>query len=120
MSDRRPMGALESEVLSVLWSSDEPLNPGDVRDGLVDPPAYTTVMTILSRLWQKGIVTRKREGRAYTYRPKVTEAELAATRMRAHLDGAGDRAAVLSRFVDTLTRRDERLLRKILEELDGS
>ena len=120
MSERRPMGALENEVLSVLWASDGPMNPAEVREALVDPPAYTTVMTILSRLWEKGIVTRSRVGRAYSYRPKVSEAELAARRMRAHLDRAGDRAAVLSRFIDTLTRRDERTLRKILEELDGA
>lgn len=115
---RREMGALEAEVLGHLWAADDALTPGDVRDGLDGQLAYTTVMTILLRLHNKGLVERERRGRAFAYRPVVTEAELTADRMRKHLDRAGDRAAVLSQFVGSLSRRDERLLRRLLGELD--
>jgi len=80
--------------------------------------AYTTVMTILSRLWKKGLVERQRQGRAYAYRPLLSEADLAARRMQAQLDRTRDREAALSRFVDSLPRRDERALRRILHKLE--
>jgi len=116
---RRAMGALEAEVLTHLWASADALVPGEVRDAMVDPPAYTTVMTILTRLWDKGLVEREPRGRAFAYRPLVSEADLAAQRMRATLEGTTDREAALSRFVSALSRREERALRKILDDLDS-
>ena len=114
MSDRRPTGALEAEVLGALWAADGPATPGDVHGVIGDDLAYTTVMTILTRLWKKGLVERERRGRAYAYRPLLSEADLAARRMREQLDRANDREAVLARFVGKLSRRDERLLRRVL------
>lgn len=119
MPGRRAMGALEAEVLAHLWASPGPLTPGEVREAMADPPAYTTVMTILTRLWRKGLVERQPRGRAYAYQPVVSEAELAAQRMKATLDTTRDRAAALSRFVGGLSRREERVLRKILDDLDA-
>ena len=118
MADRRAMGALEAEVLAVLWSASGWLTPAEVIEGMQDPPAYTTVMTILTRLWGKGLVERESRRRAFAYRPLVGEAELAARRMRATLDAASNREAALSHFVGTLSKRDERALRRIIEELD--
>lgn len=117
MTDRREMGALEHEVLSELWALGEPATPAVVLDALGTDLAYTTVMTILTRLWQKGLVTRKRRGRAYAYTPALTEAELTARRMRATLATASDPKAALSRFVGSLSARDARTLRALL---DGS
>lgn len=117
VAKRRPMGSLESEVLAALWSVDRPLNPGEVLEITGADVAYTTVMTILSRLWQKGLVERERAGRAYVYTPRVSEAELAASRMHEHLARVGDREAALGRFVGSLSRRDERVLRKLLGDL---
>lgn len=114
---RRPTGTLEAEVLAALWASEGGATPGDVHRTMGEGLAYTTVMTILSRLWKKGLVERERQGRAYLYRPKVTEAELAARRMRAQLDQTGDREAALHTFVDTLGADDARALRKIVEQL---
>lgn len=114
MAERREMGALEAEVLAHLWAAPGPMTPGEVLDAMGDDLAYTTVMTILARLWKKGLAERTRIGRAYAYRPKVTEAELTARRMRATLDRASDREAALSRFVGTLSKRDERALRRML------
>ena len=114
MVKQRDTGELEAEVLGVLWAAAGPLTPGDVLSE-VDGVAYTTVMTILTRLWKKGLATRERQGRAYAYAPVLSEAELAAQRMRDMLDGTADRRATLSRFVDTLSKRDERLLRRVLD-----
>lgn len=112
------MGELESEVLAALWAEDVGATPGDMRERLGTDLAYTTVMTILTRLWKKGLVDRERVGRAYVYRPRMSAADLAATRMRAQLDQVGDREAALSRFVGSLSRRDERTLRRLLLELE--
>ena len=59
---RRAFGELEQQVLSVLWASDVPLIPREVQERLSDPPAYTTVMTILDRLQRKGTATRTSQG----------------------------------------------------------
>ena len=111
------MGELESEVMSQLWTAHTPLTPSEVRDALGGELAYTTVMTILGRLWEKGLTQRERRGRAYAYWPSLSEAELAAKRMRATLDRTADREKTLARFVDSLSVKDERALRRILGSL---
>lgn len=117
MARRRAMGELESDVLSLLWASETPLTPGEVLERLDGGIAYTTAMTILTRLWQKGLVEREPRGRAYAYQPVVSEAEFAAQRMQATLERASDREAALSRFVGSLSKKDERILRAIVEQL---
>jgi len=112
------MGALEAEVLTRLWSATEAMTPADVVDAMDSPPAYTTVMTILTRLWQKDLLEREPRGRAFAYRPLITEAEFAARKMRATLEAASNREAALSHFVGTLSKREERTLRRIVAKLD--
>ena len=116
MQTRRPAGGLESEVLAALWAADRPLTPGEVSDAVGGELAYTTVQTILTRLHRKGAVKREPAGRAHAYRPVIDDAGLAAQRMRAMLDRGGDHAAVLTRFVGTLTPDDEATLAKLLGE----
>ena len=120
---RRAAGALESAVLSVLWSASEPLSPGEVRerlarggdvDGSGAELSYSTVVTILTRLHEKNALSRERDGRAYRYAPVSDEAGLAARRLSQLLDRAPNREAVLSRFVDDLSEHDEQLLRDLL------
>ena len=115
---RREMGALEAEILATLWASDEAMTPAAVRQVVDGNLAYTTVMTILTRLWEKELVVRESSGRAYAYRPAVSEAELVARRLQATLDGAVDRSGALSHFVGTLNRGDEQALRAMLNESD--
>jgi predicted transcriptional regulator len=78
--------------------------------------SYSTVVTILTRLHEKGSLSREREGRAYRYAPVSDEAGLAARRLSQMLDRSPDREAVLSRFVADLSERDEELLRSLLGE----
>ena len=116
MTGRREMGSLEAEVLAQLWSRSSPATPGEVLDAMGTDLAYTTVMTILRRLWAKGLVTRTRHGRAYAYTPTISEAELAASRMRATLDRTDDKVAALSHFIGSLSKREERAIRKLLDD----
>ena len=113
-SVRREPGGLEAEVLAALWAADAPLTAAEVVDALGDGLAYNTVQTILTRLHQKGAVRRELAGRAHAYTPVLDEAGLAARRMRAMLDRGGDHAAILTRFVGTLSPDEERTLMQLL------
>ena len=120
MPDRRPMGALETDVLRALWATTRPSTPAEVLQRLGADLAYTTVMTILTRLWRKGLVEREQQGRAFAYRPLVSEADLTAKRMKETLSATKDREAALTRFVDSLSKRDERALRRVLDDLEDT
>jgi predicted transcriptional regulator len=109
------MGSLEARALAALWAHPDGITPAAVRAELGDDLAYTTVNTILSRLVKKGMAERERRGKVYVYRASVTEADLAATRMRAALEQTRNREAALARFVDELSSKDEHLLRRLLE-----
>jgi len=113
---RRAAGELEAAALAVLQSAGSALTPAQVRDSLGGDLAYTTVVTILSRLHAKGVLTRLRSGRGYSYTPVADEPGLAARRMRGVLDAESDREAVLARFVSGLSPADEQVLRRMLAE----
>ena len=70
------LAPLELECLSVLW----PMGEGTVRDihralTASRPRAYTTVLTIMDRLEQKGIVTRRKVGKAFHYQARLSAEE---------------------------------------------
>jgi predicted transcriptional regulator len=113
---RRGPGELESEVLGALWALGAPATAGAVRDNLTGDPAYTTVLTILSRMYDKGLVSRERVGRSHRYAPVRDEAGHAAAGMRDLLEKGSDRAAVLARFVAELPAEDEQLLERLLRD----
>ncbi|KUL44070.1 BlaI/MecI/CopY family transcriptional regulator [Streptomyces regalis] len=111
---RRGQGELEAQVLSALREADGPVTAGWVQDRLGGDLAYTTVITILTRLLAKGAVTRERAGRSFSWTPASDQAGLAARKMRKMLDAESDREAVLASFVTGLGPDDERLLRELL------
>ncbi|MGW7084232.1 BlaI/MecI/CopY family transcriptional regulator [Streptomyces sp. NPDC054871] len=113
-SRRRGQGELEAQVLSALREAEGPATAGWVQERLGADLAYTTVVTILSRLLDKGAVTRERAGRSFAWTPSADEAGLAARKMRKVLDGERDREAVLASFLTALPPGDERLLRELL------
>ena len=116
MAVRRSRGSLEGDIRAILAASEQPMTSAQVRDALGAELAYTTVMTVLARLHDKGEVTREPAGRGYAYAAIRDSAELAARRMQRVLDAEGaDRSAVLMRFIDTLAPDDEHLLRSLLD-----
>ncbi|MFB7512111.1 BlaI/MecI/CopY family transcriptional regulator [Streptomyces sp. NPDC056144] len=116
---RRGQGELETQVLAALRAAPGPVTAGWVQDRLGGGLAYTTVVTILTRLQVKGAVTRERSGRSFQWTAVADEAGLAALRMRRVLDSESDREAVLTSFVSTLSAGDERLLRALLDAPDS-
>jgi predicted transcriptional regulator len=108
------LGRLERDVLDVVWGAGE-VSVRKVCAQLDRFVAYTTVMTTMDRLFKKGLLERKKAGRAFVYRAVVTKHELdalvAAELIRAALqqDGQGP-LTFLSLLVDVVSAQDLALL----------
>ncbi|WNM35828.1 BlaI/MecI/CopY family transcriptional regulator [Streptomyces sp. Li-HN-5-11] len=109
-----PNGAREAEILALLQRAEGALTPGEVTERLGSELTYSSVVTILTRMHVKQLLTRTRRGRAYAYAPATDDAGFAARRMRTVLEERSDRQAVLSRFADGLSDSDAELLRQLL------
>ncbi len=70
------LAPLELDCLSVLWPKGEG-TVRDIREALRGsrPRAYTTIMTIMDRMARKGIVSRRKAGRAWLYSPNISAGE---------------------------------------------
>lgn len=114
---RLGMFELESQVREVLWSAQKSLSPGDVQDLLPKDRelAYTTVMTVLVRLWKKQQVDRVRQGRAYLYVPRLSRGDYAAKKMREILASSGSANEALASFVQGIEPSDLASLRELLQ-----
>jgi predicted transcriptional regulator len=117
---RRPDGALEHDVMRVLWDAEGPLLPGEITDRLDGGYAYTSIATILSRLLAKGLVERSPAGRAFAYRPVIDEPDLAVRRIGELLDASSDRSQVLSRLIGNLSDREASAIRAMLDRANRS
>jgi predicted transcriptional regulator len=122
MADRgtKSLGELQATVLAVLWDSSVPLSVRDVLARLERPAssrarrglAYTTVLTVLTRLYEQEVIDRDKRGRAFFYRPRMTRAEWVGARAAHELHAAGGPPsnAVLAAFLDSAERTDPALL----------
>ncbi|MBL1073858.1 BlaI/MecI/CopY family transcriptional regulator [Nocardia sp. 2] len=111
----RRLGALESRAMAVLWESPEPLSVHDLVDRLGTAqrvPAYTTVLTVVTHLWEKGWVRREKVSRSYVYRPSRTRAEATTDLLREILDASPDAPAVLLHLARTASAREVEALRE--------
>ncbi|MGH3471924.1 MAG: BlaI/MecI/CopY family transcriptional regulator [Nocardioidaceae bacterium] len=117
--ERRERGGLENEVLATLGASRQPLTPSAVLDQLSGGLAYTTVMTTLVRLYDKGVIARERLGRAYAY-SVVDASTVAARQMRRVLDEGELREVVLARFLEELDPSDVPVLQRLLHDSPGA
>lgn len=103
-------GVLERDVLRVLWAEGD-LAVRDVQARLARPAAYTTVMTTLDRLFKKGILSRRPDGRAFHYSPALGPQELRASIAGSVLAGilrsqSGEATPVLSNLVESVGNQD--------------
>jgi predicted transcriptional regulator len=116
----RIFGELEARIVETLWDLDQG-TVHQVCQHMGDDPNYKTVMTVMNRLVDKGMLVRERKGRAYVY--GVTEnretflAQVASQVVGGLLEDFGDRALV--GFVEALNGADvEQInaLRRLLDE----
>lgn len=112
---RRPDGALEDDIMRALWDADGALLPAEILERTGLDLAYTSIATVLTRLLDKGLVSREPDGRAFRYRPALSEGDLAAQRIAVILSHTTDRRGALAGFVNGLGKRDAATLRALLE-----
>ena len=106
------LGPLEAEVMRAVWKSRRPVSVREVlktlNDGRSKPLAYTTVMTIMSRLAEKGILTRTQHGRSFLYEAAARDA--AEIAVRSVVRDFGDSA--IAHFVEE-AKADPKILRRL-------
>jgi predicted transcriptional regulator len=112
------LGSLERQVLDEVWRRDE-VSVRDVYRAFGERIAYTTVMTTLDRLFKKNLLDRRKDGRAFIYKPSLSEADLKQGITEDVIEGLLGHGAepiepVLACIVDTVSERD----RELLDELD--
>jgi len=112
------LGPLERQVLDVLWGNGRAVTVRHVLSAFPEL-AYTTLMTTLDRLYRKGVLVRRRRGRAFVYEPRCSREQMLneqASSQFADLLAASDaRSAILSTLVHCVGRNDAALL----DELDA-
>ena len=111
------VGQLEERVMGVLLKEQRPLTGREVHDGLGEPRrAYTTIMTILNRLVEKGLVQRASDEGVHRYSVIGGIDRLAAKEIDRLLSTSEDPRRVLMYFVDEI--HDETLLTELAELIE--
>jgi predicted transcriptional regulator len=85
---RRWLGSLEEPIMIQIWEADFPRTVKRVWTDLQHQGAtqkYTTIMTTMDRLWEKGMLNRRRNGLAYVYTPRETREQFEARQIAAAL-----------------------------------
>ena len=110
--------------MKVVWQKDE-ATVRDVYEALREsrPVAYTTVMTMMRILQEKGYLTRVTHDKAHVYRPAKPRQQVIGGMVRDFLDrvfdGASDPLLVHLARDNKLTPKQRRILRQLLDEKDG-
>jgi predicted transcriptional regulator len=112
------LGSLEREVMECLWRRRE-ASVREVHEAFGGATAYTTLMTTLDRLFRKGLLVRRKDGRAFRYAPRVTredfERGIKEDLLEDLLGQNGEGVEpVLSYIVERVGERD----RAVLDKLD--
>lgn len=118
MSKRnRLQGELENSVLNVLWNAETPLTSNQVLDAINihDDLALTTILTVLTRLQDKGLVTREAAGRTGLFSAAQTRDEHVARLLLEVLSSTDNPGLAMSHFAKGLNKDAAAALKKSLE-----
>ena len=122
---QKSMSKLEQEVMAIIWKC----KSCSVRDVMAKLSntwlAYTTVATILQRLYKKGIVARKGQGVSFIYLPKVTKEtyakKLAQLFVKNFYSAFNDTAIVsFAESIETLPKAKKSYFLKLLQDKNES
>lgn len=113
----------ELEVMQALWASDTPVPRAQLEERLAQthPMATTTLLTLLSRLSEKGFVRVDKEGRKSLYAPLVTREDYLAAQSRSFIQKlcGGSLSTFASALCDSgLSKEELEELRELLKEGD--
>ncbi len=110
----RRLGELQHDVMVIVWEDGGWVTPRQVTEKITRNRAYTTVMTVMTRLEEQGILERRRNGRSYEYRSILSHDEFYADRLADVLKDSGDKASTLARFVEQLDGSQQQELADLL------
>ena len=114
------LGHLETDIMQIVWR-EKFTTVKKVHQVLQNQReiAYTTVMTTMTRLAEKGVLNRKRDGLAYVYAPAVTKRDFEAMMVRRVLDGLMDdyEEETITYLLDYLMERDPKRFEQVTKSL---
>ncbi|MEA2434117.1 MAG: hypothetical protein QOG54_1574 [Actinomycetota bacterium] len=115
------LGPLEAEVMSVIWDRGE-VTVRDVHKTLTKKSniAYTTVMTTMGRLTDKGLLRRVEEQPAHHYFPEVTREQYARSTVKSVVDWLVNhfRDPAVAYFIDKVEAEDEDVIESLREAIE--
>ena len=108
------LGELEREIMEEIWRGGE-MSVRNIHTAFDERAAYTTLMTTLDRLYKKGLLERRKDGRAFLYEPRITREEFTHSIAKDIINGLlgqtkGETKPVLACIVDAVGERDAELL----------
>ena len=116
------LGPLETEIMQTLWQ-EERSTVKKVHRKLSSQReiAYTTVMTTMSRLAEKGVLNRHREGLAYVYTPAILEEDFVTMVVHQVLDGLLDDYSdtTIEYMIDYLSRNNPAEIKRLQLVIQG-
>lgn len=115
------LGKLEKSVMEHMWDIGE-CAVRDLYSQYGGKLAYTTLMTTLDRLHKKGLLDRRKVGKAFVYRPFLSREELDRDIARDLIgvlleDRHSQTSPILASFVDAINEQDEELLAALEQEI---
>ena len=115
MKNMKRLPESELEIMQIIWKEETPVSRITIEHSLQEkhPLAPTTILTLLTRLCEKGFLSLKKDGRSNLYEPLITEREYLACESRSFLDRmfGGSIAGFATALCDSGIKKEE------LEEL---
>lgn len=116
----RFFGPLEAKIMNILWSSSE-LSIKDVQQRLEKEKkmSFNTVMTVMNRLVEKDVLTKRSEGKGSLYCPVLTKEEFLEAQSKELTNGLIDEFGqiVVSHMIDSIEEADENLIAKLEQKI---
>ena len=115
------LGPLESEIMEVVWDNTQ-VTVRDVHGALEArrPIAYTTVMTTLGRLADKGLLRRIEDQPAHRYRALISREQYASSTVKSVVDWLVSHFPdpTVAYFVDKVVKEDEEVIERLRDAID--
>lgn len=125
------LGSLENDVMEVIWLKNTEVSVRDVFETLSSTReiAYTTVMTIMGRLAEKGVLIKRKEGNAFLFSPVITREDFTTQMVDNVIDDllSDYSEAAIASFISRVGAKDletieklEKMLKVMKEKNDDS
>ena len=121
MKNMKRLPESELEIMQIIWKEETPVSRITIEHSLQEkhPLAPTTILTLLTRLCEKGFLSLKKDGRSNLYEPLITEREYLACENRSFLDRmfGGSIAGFATALCDSGIKKEElEELKRMLEK----